>query len=96
MGSKIYGSKRVVHTNPIKIEEIICQYFDGSFATSNTQWANLDMVLECVPINITKAMDSKLSASFTVNEIWTVIKQMHPTKSLGPNGFLAPFYKNKK
>lgn len=42
---------------------------------------------------VTPEMNNELLKEFKVDEVWKVLKQMHPTKSLGPNGMSPIFCK---
>ena len=48
--------------------------------------------LEGLDGRVTMEMNSKLLANFTPEEVEEALKQMHPFKSLGPNGFAVGFY----
>lgn len=43
---------------------------------------------------VTSDMNTQLLAPFTVSEVETALGQMHPLKSLGPDGFAAGFYQS--
>lgn len=43
---------------------------------------------------VTSAMNDNLLATFTKEEVELALRQMHPLKSPGPDGFAASFYQN--
>ena len=49
-------------------------------------------VVEAIDPKVSVEMNQSLVKQFTRDEIEATLKQMHPTKSLGPDGMLAIFY----
>ena len=65
-------------------------YFEDIYSTSNPSM--VDEVTAAIPTMITEEMNTELSRCFTREEIVTALKQIHPTKSLGPDGMSAIFF----
>ena len=60
------------------------------YSTSNPSM--VDEVTAAIPTMITEEMNTELSRYFTREEIVTALKQIHPTKSPGPDGMSAFFF----
>lgn len=54
----------------------------------------MDECLEGLEAGVNSDMNGRLLATFTVSEVEMALGQMHPFKSLGPDGFAAGFYQN--
>ena len=65
-------------------------YFENIYSTSNLNL--IDEVTVAIPTIVTDEMNMELSKNFTREEIVTALKQIHPTKSPGPDGMSALFF----
>ncbi|KAL5848335.1 hypothetical protein ACOSQ4_006348 [Xanthoceras sorbifolium] len=74
------------------METVIHNYFDNIFATSNPSISDLNYFLDTVDQNISDSMNCVLDAKFTAEDIWTVVKHMHPSKAPDLDGMPAIFY----
>ena len=75
---------------PEVVKNIILDYFKSIF--SSNQPANFDASLEAMDRRVTPEMNQALLKEFRAEEVWSALKQMHPTKSLGPDGMSPIFY----
>ena len=48
--------------------------------------------MEAVDKRVTTEMNDELIKEFKADEVWRALQQMHPTKSLGPDGMFLIFY----
>lgn len=48
--------------------------------------------MEAVSERVTLEMNNVLLESFKAEEVWRALQQMHPIKSLGPDGMSPIFY----
>ena len=81
---------KVWHKEQEVIEKIITDYF--SFIFSLDQPSNFEASLEIMDERVTPEMNNELLKEFKAEEVWRVLKQMHPTISLGLNGMSPIFY----
>ena len=65
-------------------------YFESLFITSNP--CCISEVTDTIATRVTDEMNQGLIATFTKKEVVTALKQMHPTKALGPDGMSAIFF----
>ena len=65
-------------------------YFENIYSTSNLNL--IDEVTVAIPTIVTDEMNMELSKNFTREEIVTALKQIHPTKSPGPDAMSALFF----
>ena len=72
------------------IANAIVTYFEDIYSTSNP--ILIDEVTAAIPTIVTEEMNMELSRNFTREEIVTALKQIHPTKSPGPDGMPALFF----
>jgi hypothetical protein len=54
--------------------------------------SNMEEVISSVPRRVDMAINSKLDAPFTCEEVKTALFEMYPTKAPGPDGFPAHFF----
>ena len=65
-------------------------YFEALFTTSNP--CRIMEVTNTIPTKVMDEMNQGLIVAFTREEVITALKQMHPTKALGPDGMSAIFF----
>ena len=70
-------------------EKIILDCFSSIFSTDHP--SNFGASLEAGNERVTPEMNNVLLGSFKAKEVWRALQQMHPTKSLGPNG-MSPIF----
>lgn len=73
-----------------EVEKVMRNYFIDLFTLVNT--CNMHQVLEVVEPRVTTEMDDLLLQPYTEAEIKKALKQMHPTKALGPDGMPPLFF----
>ena len=71
-------------------EKIILEYFSSIFSSDHPSC--FEASLEAVGERVTPEMNDVLLGNFKADEVWHVLQQMHPTKSLGPDGMSPIFY----
>lgn len=81
-------------TERAQMEKEFTTYFTNLFASNNPSTDCFDMALQDVGRKVTDAMNEKLLEPFTREEVIRAIKQMHPSKEPGLDGFPAFFYQN--
>lgn len=67
-----------------QLDEHILPYFQTMFATSSNR-RSMEF-LESMGSWVTKEMNGDLSRCYTVEEVVTALKQMHPSKAPGSDG----------
>ncbi|XP_065622526.1 uncharacterized protein LOC136064552 [Quercus suber] len=65
------------------IAEVAMSYFKNMFSTSYP--TRISEVLDAIPTRVTEEMNQLLIQEFTREEVKAALKQMHPTKTPGPN-----------
>ena len=76
------------HETPKAIENIVTKYFSSLFTTSNP--SEIERVIDTIQAVVSKPMNCVLGRDFQAMEVQQVLKKMHPTTTLGPNG-MSPF-----
>lgn len=76
--------------NQENVESIILEYFKGIFKSG--QPSNFEASLNAINQKVSPEMNESLTAEFRVEEVWRALKQMHPTKALGPDGMSPIFF----
>ena len=66
-------------------------YFENIYSTAFPIW--VEDVVEATAIKVTEDMNESLAHAFTGEEVATALKQIHPTKALGPDDDSILFYK---
>ena len=69
---------------------VVVHYFQQLFASSNPY--HLDQVLLAVKPRVTEAINEFLYKPYTADKVVQALGQMHPGKSVGPNGLNPYFY----
>ncbi|KAL4594323.1 hypothetical protein ACB092_12G012200 [Castanea dentata] len=86
----LWGSDGLWHDDLRKIEEIILNYFSTIYSTE--QRGSYEASMDVVNQRVSREMNSQLLEEFIVHEVKKALQQMHPTKSLGPDGMSPIFY----
>ncbi|KAL6225316.1 hypothetical protein ACLB2K_004166 [Fragaria x ananassa] len=73
-----------------EMEEIIIRYYKSLFMTSRPQMFEDD--LPFVSSVVSEDMSRSLNRDISEEEVVKALKQMHPTKAPGPDGFSPMFY----
>lgn len=68
-------------------------YFQDLFQSSSPQNEAIERILEVTPVCISEDQNHMLTTTFTREEIFGVIRSMHPTRAPGPDGIQAIFYR---
>lgn len=74
------------------MEVVATRYFQDMFQTSEPNLEDIESILNTIPTTITPEQKFALCKSFTQEEIFGVIKNMHPTTALGADGIQAVFF----
>ena len=65
-------------------------YFENIYTTTHP--AQVEEITAAIPSRVTDDMNESLDRVFTREEVVAALKQIHPTKALGPDGMSALFY----
>lgn len=71
-------------TNDRGVENVVIDYFNSIFQTNDQGLGN--EVIDVIDCKVTPAMNSVLNCSFNPEKVRELLFQMHPSKSLGPDG----------
>ena len=74
------------------IERVIMDYFTSIYRLD--QPTSFEDSLSAMSYRVSTDMNVELIAKFRAEEVWSALKQMHPTKSPGPDGMSPIFFKN--
>ena len=72
------------------IARVTISYFKEIYTTSSSN--QFEQVTDLIPVKVTDEMNMELTRGFTKEEVVIALKQMHPTKSPGPDGMSALFF----
>jgi len=75
-----------------EIEEAFVDYFSNLFKSEES--LEVEACVEVLERKVTVAMNQKLLAEFTIEEITAALNQMSPLKAPGLDGFPACFYQH--
>ena len=70
--------------------QVATSYFEALYTTSNL--SNIEETTTAILTRVIEKMNTELAKDFTREEMVAALKQIHPTKALGPNGMSAMFY----
>ena len=73
-----------------RIESLILEYFAAIFKSDHPP--SFEASLSAINTRVFPDMNNELLATFKADELVRAIKQMHPTKSPGPDGMSPIFY----
>ncbi|KAL0451735.1 UNVERIFIED_CONTAM: putative mitochondrial protein [Sesamum latifolium] len=74
------------------IRRVILEYFKSIFSSSNPSADTMEEVVSSLENRVSEAMNEDLLRRYTSEEIEQTLKQMHPLKSLGPDGMSPIFF----
>lgn len=74
------------------VEQIVLDYFGELFSSSGP--TNIPITVGVLPRIVTEEMNVVLTRPITATEVHKALKQMHPSKALGPDGFSPAFYQH--
>ena len=74
------------------ISNVVTDYFDKLFSSSNPSLLDMDTVFSCVKPKVSQSMNEHLSRPFTGEEIRKALANIPPTKSPGPDGMPGLFF----
>lgn len=86
----LQNSNKECQENQEEVEGTILEYFETIFKSD--QRTNFDASLEAINHKVSPDINESLLAEFKAEEMWRALKQMHPTKALGPDGMFSIFY----
>lgn len=86
----MYNNAGVWCTSDEDIEMMVIDYFENLFTSS--QPLNIPETVSLLPRIIIDDMNLILTKQITKEETYFALKQMHPSKSPGPDGFSPGFY----
>ena len=84
--------KGVWNEDKERVEGIIMDYFTSIYRSN--QPTSFEASISAISNKVSTDMNMKLIADFRAEEVWSVLKQMHPTKSPGLDGMSPIFFKN--
>ena len=70
--------------------QVATSYFEALYTTSNL--SNIEETTTAILTRVIEKMNTELAKDFTRDEMVAALKQIHPTKALGPDGRSAMFY----
>ncbi|XP_059429161.1 uncharacterized protein LOC132162970 [Corylus avellana] len=76
----------------IRRESQMAQFRQGLFSAGEV--SGVEDCLAALECRVSEEMNATLLRDFTMAKVELALKQMHPLKSLGPDGFSACFYQN--
>ncbi|XP_023925933.1 uncharacterized protein LOC112037354 [Quercus suber] len=68
-------------------------YFEEIYTTSSP--SHIEKVTNLIPVTVTEEMNMELTRGFTKDEVVAALKQLHPTKSPGPDENQSAFVANR-
>ena len=74
----------------MEVENVILEYFTEIYST--TYPTEFEASLNAVGSRVSEDMNAELLREFREEEVWRALMQMHPTKSLGPDGMSPIFF----
>ena len=90
--SKILDERGMWRESALEIAEVAVSYFEKLYRTSNPD--KIAEVVEAIDPKVSAEMNQSLIKQFTREEVEAALKQLHPSKSPGPDGMPALFYQN--
>jgi len=72
---------------------MVIKYFDELFSTTNPNEDDMEEAIEGLTRRVSDEMKRALNAKPIAEEVFGVLKEMHPTKAPGSDGLHAIFYK---
>ena len=86
----LFDSNGVWCVEDRQMEDVILKYFGDLFQSS--RYSDFEKVISTIPTVISQELNQSLVSDITADEVFQALKQMHPSKSPGPDGFSPCFY----
>ncbi|XP_062021202.1 uncharacterized protein LOC133737713 [Rosa rugosa] len=88
----LYNEEGVWCTTDEELEHVVLNYFGKLFTSSNP--STIHEVVSMVPSFVSEELNNRLTKEITYKEVYDALKQMHPSKAPGPDGFSPCFYQH--
>ena len=88
--TRLLDDMGVWRESTLGVAEVAMSYFEKLYTTSHP--SRIQEVINTMEPKVSVEMNQNLIRQFTKEEVEAALKQMHPTKSPGPNGMSAVFY----
>ena len=88
--TRLLDDMRVWRESTLGVAEVVVSYFEKLYTTSHP--SRIQEVIDTMEPKVSVEMNQNLIRQFTKEEVEAALKQMHPTKSPGPNSMSAVFY----
>lgn len=88
----LWDANEIWQESPRGIERKVMEYFREIFWFQGILQNAMGELLDMVALKITMEMNAELLRPYMEEEIKTTLFQMHPSKSLGPDGMSSLFY----
>ena len=88
--TRLLDDMGVWRESTLGIAEVVVSYFEKLYTTSHP--SRIQEVIDTMEPKVSVEMNQNLIRQFTKEEVEAALKQMHPTKSPGPNSMSAIFY----
>lgn len=78
-----------------KISEVVVNFLTNLFTIDHGN-VDMDVIFRDIdPPKLSESDVATLSREFNASEVWTALKQMHPTKAPRPDDYHAIFFKKQ-
>ena len=88
--TRLLDDMGVWRESTLGVAEVAMSYFEKLYTTSHP--SRIQEVIDTMEPKVSVEMNQNLIRQFTKEEVEAALKQMHPTKSPGPNSMSAVFY----
>ena len=88
----LFDANGVRQVDETKMEEIVVQYYNNLFTSSNL--SEFNEILNAVQPKVSTSMNQELVRNFTEHEVRLALKQMYYLKATSPNGMSSLFFQH--